>query len=125
MLNETIISPIIDIDTKKESNKKESNNECPICFEQLENSITMKCCSHQVCRNCYTEWHFSLENPSCAFCRTDGELICPYDPPNMEIDEELQNSNHNIVHTICPTLCIFGYLTSACIVYALVLTLKK
>ena len=151
MINETIISPIIDINidttinidtdvTITDENTLENTDnytieeidiECPICFEHLESAITMKCCSNQVCDKCYREWHLSLENPSCAFCRADDEFFSVSIPPNMEIENEEEQQqqlnnyrNHIIVHTICPTLCIFAYLTSTFVVYAIILIIK-
>ena len=62
--------------------------ECPICYNETENNIKIKKCSHIFCQTCSKTWFIKHKN-TCPICRTN---IVQLD--NVEDDMETGNSNN-------------------------------
>lgn len=70
------------LDVKIEQNK---DNECPICYQLLENQVGQLCCGHYFHFSCIKEW-INFEGKNCPICRKaikdcpdcNGKLIINY-----------------------------------------------
>uniref|UniRef100_A0A6C0KS52 RING-type domain-containing protein n=1 Tax=viral metagenome TaxID=1070528 RepID=A0A6C0KS52_9ZZZZ len=80
--NKFKITPIVS--RYKTGEKKDLDNECPICYENLKNEdiVTLNC-NHHFCKTCIINTLKTNKNgePSCALCR---ETICSMLVPNGE-----------------------------------------
>ena len=76
---------------------------CPICFDEIEKPVNMKCCQNLICFSCIMK---SLNiSKNCPFCRkkvknTNDFLVIDDKNENVQIEDESCNSKSNIIETI-------------------------
>ena len=73
--------------TQKKNKNKRDNNECCVCYEQLDSgngTVTTKC-GHDYCAPCFANW--MRKSGNCAYCR---EEICKAHEKIKHISEDVQ-----------------------------------
>ena len=55
----------------EETNLKDSDNYCPICFETIDNNYKTYCCHQKIHKQCLEDC-YNITNHTCPLCRTNS-----------------------------------------------------
>lgn len=83
----TLSNKVMSESESKPKSKSESGSEavemCPICRNDIQNSLKREGCGHDFCRNCIEQWYISAGHHGCPLCR-DGQ-------PQPDSEQEILN----------------------------------
>jgi hypothetical protein len=104
-INDQNVVGIIAVDDKLKNIEERLTNkittECPICFEQIKNSVYLPCCKHCVCGECALNLITPTCKMKCIYCRkyntmNDIKLIGTVDTPKETTLTKFEEIYHYI-----------------------------